>query len=77
VRSEIQPRSTFRSEPKVEVTFESLKRTALEALHTYFTPVRLLCAGVAWGVRSATRLVSGRAKDEASAGKETRLRSRG
>jgi hypothetical protein len=72
-----QPRSTFRSEPKVEITFESLKRTASEALHTYFTPVRLLFMGAAWCARYVTRLVSGRAKDEASTDKETPVRFRG
>ena len=70
-----EPRSTFRSEPQVEITLESLKRTVGEALYTYFTPVRLLFAGVAWGVRYASRLFSGRAKDEPSAGKEARIRS--
>jgi hypothetical protein len=34
----MEPRSTFRSEEKVEVTFESLKRAALEALHVMSTP---------------------------------------
>jgi hypothetical protein len=66
----------YRPEEQVEITFESLRRSAFEGLHTFFTPVRLLFAGVAWGVRYVTRLVSGRPKDDASS-KEARIRSQG
>ena len=61
----------------MEITFESLKRTAWEALYTYFTPVRLLFAGLAWSVRYVTRRFSGRAKDDAGARKEAQVRNQG
>jgi len=70
-------RGTIRREERGEITFQSLKRTASEALHTYFTPVRLLFVGVAWGVRYVTRLLFGRTKDDPNAGREARVRSRG
>ncbi len=41
-------KSTFRSEEKVDLTFESFTRSAVEALNVMFTPVRAIVALIKW-----------------------------
>ena len=69
------PRSTFRSEEKVEVTFDSLKEAARDALYTFFTPTRVLFWILVWPFRQMTRV--GRRQNQTPARKETSLRPQG
>jgi hypothetical protein len=69
------PRSTFRSEEKVEVSLDSLKEAALDALYTFFTPARLLFRILAWPFRHVIRLIP--SQNETPARKEGSLRPQG
>jgi len=58
----MEPKNTFRSEQMVEVSFGSLKKSALEGLHTFFTPARVLFGVPAWGWRYVSAMLRGRAQ---------------
>jgi len=65
--------STVRREERGEITFESLKRAALEGLYTFFTPARVLVRILGWPFRQMTRIV--RPQNQTPARKEASLRS--
>jgi hypothetical protein len=69
----MEQKSTFRSEEKVDVTFDSLKRVALGALHLMFNPAVALVkafgelADLAFGsLRKRTRKEPARSADSRS-----------
>ncbi len=53
----MKAKRTYQPEPRVEINLETFKRSAREAIHTFFTPVRVLFWILVWPFRQIARVV--------------------